>query len=681
MADSTLINQETGLAYYIRSEIYEPWKRERERLLEDKWQRNLSAYNAISDGYWKHEEAEGWRSDTFIQITKLKIMAAWSMVVDMLLQGGKIPFMLLPSPWDRVKLEELSGEQQRILEESLDDMTQLILQQMEDCNADKQLMRCAMSGAIYGEYIAKRYVHEIERRNYVAQSMAPMGYPDMQGQYTRYEKNAQMVAQPGWEYKSIWSIFRDLEMDDLQECVGVVERQLLSPYELRQKMNLPFYLARAAERAINEAPKKGTTEPADQSNTMSLPPWLREIDHRFKTIDYLEFWGRVPRVLVEEFEQTLDAPADYTIIQEVEDDGDEVEIMACLAGQEVVRYTRTVPNERPYYRGVWEEHLDHVDAIGVADNLKDIQKVLNGLVRAFEDNTRLASDVIIAFNDSMFGQWDRKIKPGLTLPSNEALDDVRKAFQQIVIQDTSQGTIAGIEYYERKADEQSMLPRIMQGDVAEKKKPDTLGELQLLYESAGKYLGGVIKNIDEALIEPLCRDFYEYNMEDPSVDPQTKGNFITKALGFTSFQNKVVRVQALMTFLSLLISSELLAGEGKLRDIMEEIAKATDLEPSQVLKSQDEKAEEQAAMLEARKRDAAEGLQVAEAMKQIETKFEAFMAEVKAELDIQKQAVKADLDMAKADQEHEQILEQQEQEAHLEVMVDARKPKSEKSNK
>jgi len=681
MADSTLINQETGLAYYLRNEIYEPWKRERERLIEGKWQANLNAFNAVSDSFWKHEEAEDWRSDTFIQLTKMKIMGAYSMVTDMQLQGGRFPLTYVPSPWDRVRLEQLTEQERRILLESLEDMTQLVLQQMQDCRAQKQLKRCMLSGGIYGEYFAKRFVHEIERRNFVAQSMAPEGYQDMQGQYTRYEKQVDMVTQPAWEYKSVWSIFRDLETDNLQEGVGVVERQLISPYELRQKMNLPFYLPQAAERAIKEAPKKGTTEPADQSNTMSLPPWLREIDHRFKTMDYLEFWGRVPRKIVEEFEQTLDEPADYTIVQDVEDDGDEVEIMACLAGLEIVRYTRTVPHERPFYRGVWEEHLDHVDATGVADNLKDVQKVLNGLVRAYEDNTKLSSDVIIAFHESMFAPWDKKIKPGLVLNPNESLDDVRKGLQQVVIQNTGEQCISGIEFYERKGDEQSMLPRIIQGDIAEKKKPDTLGEMQMLFESAGKYLGGVIRNADEDLIEPLGRDFYEYNMEDPNIDPSVKGNFIAKPLGFTSFQNKVVRINALMTYLSLLISSELLAGEGKLRGILEEIAKGTDLEPSQVLKSAEEKQADQEATLEARKRDAAEGLQVAEMVKAMETRFEKFMAEVKAQLDMEKQAAKAELDMAKAEQEHEYTLLEQDQEAHLEVMVDAHKPKPAKSTK
>jgi hypothetical protein len=277
---------------------------------------------------------------------------------------------------------------------------------------------------------------------------------------------------------------------------------------------------------------------------------------------------------------------------------------------------------------------------------------------------------------NQLGVWDGKFKPGLDIEAAESVEDVRKAIQQIIIAPVGDSCLAGIELFERYGDEQSMLPKIMQGDVAEKKKPDTLGELQLLYESAGKYLGGVIKNFDNYLIEPLGRDFYEYNMEDPNVDPSVKANLIAKALGFTSFQNKVVRVQALMTFLQLALSHEGMTGEIKIRDIMEEIAKGTDLEPSQVLKSKEEKDAEAEQMEAAREQEAQQGAQVAEMIKEIETKFMIMIEEAKAEFALQKQEEKHDdeIEMEILDHSHDM------EEKQLEGDLDLQQAKVKKSN-
>ena len=143
---------------------------------------------------------------------------------------------------------------------------------------------------------------------------------------------------------------------------------------------------------------------------------------------------------------------------------------------------------------------------------------------------------------------------------------------------------------ERYADEQSHIPKLSQGFAPDKQKPNTAFEMNQLLTNAGKYLGGVIKNQDEGLIEPIVNDMYQYNMEDP--ESKGKGNFIAKALGFTSFQDKVVRTRNLQQFLTILLSHQMTMQEGKIDGILEEVAKSMDLEKRQVLKSIKEKQEE-----------------------------------------------------------------------------------------
>jgi len=87
-------------------------------------------------------------------------------------------------------------------------------------------------------------------------------------------------------------------------------------------------------------------------------------------------------------------------------------------------------------------------------------------------------------------------------------------------------------------------------------------------------------------------------MKDPNIN-RGKGNYIAKALGFSSFENRVVRLHKTMQYLQLILSSEALMAESKLRPMLEEIAKMLDQNPETILKTPQEKQEEQKQMAEA----------------------------------------------------------------------------------
>lgn len=640
----------SGLGYYIKETLFGAWKKERQAI-EFEMQTNLDAFNAVVTGdFWKQGEAEGWRSDTFVQITKMKVMAAYSMVIDILLQGGKIPFTLKPSPWDMVVFEDLPEIQRKQIEDAMDDMKGLIQQQLVDCHADRQLMKTVMSAAIYGETYAKYFVHEVERTGFQQDSIR---------QWAPYRN---LVTSPAFEYVSNWAIYRDLETEDLQAGQGIIQRSMISPYELRQKMGGGYWIDDAIERAIAEADEPSQTQ--GSKDTSTLPPGLRNIQHRFKTMEHLEFWGRAPRILVEQFEKELkrstvkEASIQMFDFLDFEHDGDEVEIMAVMADDEVVRYSRNKPNSRPYYRTVWEIALDETSGTGVPKNLRSIQKVINGGVRAFEDNKKLSANVMAAVKRQFLPNWDGVIKPGAEIEISDECDDARKAIQQVVIQDVGQTLLDLIGIFERYADEASQLPKIMQGAMHEKQKPDTLGEISILQANAGKYLGGVIKNFDEGLIEPVVTDFYKYNMEDPGVK-KGKGNYIAKPLGFTSFQNQVVRLHKLMQGLSLVMSSEVLMAETKVREVLEEIWKAFDIDTAQVMKTPEEKQAEaqQRAEMEAQaeakaRRIVQEDAAMEEAAKDRDhqRKMEEIQAKIQGDIQKVEEKFEGDLVLKKLDQ-------------------------------
>jgi hypothetical protein len=233
--------------------------------------------------------------------------------------------------------------------------------------------------------------------------------------------------------------------------------------------------------------------------------------------------------------------------------------------------------------------LDEFDGIGVADNLRDSQKMVNAGVRNFIDNKALSGNVILGIDDDALkpGQTN-DVWPGKVF-NFEGGANISQAFKGIEIPDVGSSILELVFLFERYADEESNMPKIMQGDVAQKKKPDTLGEINILLQNAGKYMGQVMKNIDEGALEPVIEEFYEYNMQNPDYTG-AKGDFQVQALGFSSYQGKVIRAKSLQNLLVILYSDPtgMLLKESKPRSILEELVKTLDLDPDQFLLSEEE---------------------------------------------------------------------------------------------
>ncbi|MCX7010283.1 MAG: hypothetical protein NTY53_24095 [Kiritimatiellaeota bacterium] len=130
----------------------------------------------------------------------------------------------------------------------------------------------------------------------------------------------------------------------------------------------------------------------------------------------------------------------------------------------------------------------------------------------------------------------------------------------------------------------SMIPRIEQGQQTFELQ--TLGELKERLDKAGKYLGMVIQHYDR-LTEWAGLNFYRANMLNPNA-ASAMGSFKVKALGFTSFMNKTVRLKGLVDVLMLAKSDPDLKLMTRLKGLYTEIIKGYDVDPDQILKTAQE---------------------------------------------------------------------------------------------
>ena len=534
---------------------------------------------------WKIGEGQDWRSKTFIKTLKVKVFTAISMIADLLLQGGKIPFALKPSPYNPLGAESPEPPLEKDGAPAsgsgpTETMSDKINEQLADRKADRHYLRKLLSLGLYGDAWAKYTVAAIERDGFA---------PDPEtGAWQAFEYSDNV---PGWDFRSVWAIYPDLEVVDQQKGQGIIERALYSPFELRQKEGQKGYFDKAIDRIISEHEKNRTV-----SDTESLPPGQRSFSNRVRDLDCAIFWGRAPRKHVERFEKEANFKgfSDILTVDDPKDDGDEVEIKVEFLGDEVFCLQRNPSGWRPYTNAVWEIGFDEESSgTGIGENVKDVQIMLNGVVRAFEDNKKLTANVLLAIKERfMVPGAMESFSPGDKIPISETCDDVRKAVQQVTLQDVGQSLLSAFGLAQTLTDDVSQVPKIMQGTVLPKQKPDTLGEVNMLMDAAGKYLGLVLKNIDDGFIEPEISAIYKYNMRNPEYKGE-KANLIIHPTGFASFANKIKRAQTLQQLLTLILSNEVLMAEAKIRPHLTEIYKAQDVDPDEFLKSEQEKLEDQ----------------------------------------------------------------------------------------
>jgi hypothetical protein len=235
---------------------------------------------------------------------------------------------------------------------------------------------------------------------------------------------------------------------------------------------------------------------------------------------------------------------------------------------------------------MWEENIDGIGGRSISDNLVDIQRTLNGAIRSFEDTTKLIANFILAVKRRLVTNKSINdvVKNGGILELDEECGNIGEAVQQLVFQDITGPLTKAIDMFMGFADLSSNLPRAEQGQQSE--NAQTAYELQQRLDKSGKYLASVVRNFDR-IIKWLAEQFYDYNAGNMELDVQ-RIPAVVKPLGFTSFENRYLRVQRLIQMLTMALQNQTLERITKIKWLWEEIGKAQDLEADQFIKTTEE---------------------------------------------------------------------------------------------
>ncbi len=558
---------EAELVGYLSS-LYKDFAENR-RILEPEWERNIRAYS-MTEGYdvkqklgvgnkKNAKDKKDWRSKSVTDLTRVKTNAGKILVCDVLLVGGEIPMLIKENRMHGNLIEQIIGENTDssadITAEKENDSTEfmkrLIKEQLAKANADVALQECVKSAAIYGEGISRIYTETFRNQVFTP---SENGWAE------------QEVAIEGLKMRnvSVWHFFTDMEDRDIQNNLGIFERRMMShadvirTFSKDDPINIPGAveeLKRAIANSENES---------DGTGKDNEPPYMKAISKRKKTLEVLEFWGRVPRKYLDKYRDSTDES--------------DIEVMAVLVENTLVRFAEVEKGNRPYVRISWENPTDDIRGTGIADACSPAQQSLDSVIRLIEDNKKITCNAAIATQDRFFVNKNDsgELFPGKQIRINSGCDDVRKAIQPIVFPDVGRGGFDLLQHYKESGAEASMIPEIAHG--VSPSSANTAYEVSVRNEKAGKYISDVVRGIDDNWIEPVGRFFYRWNMLDPDVPDLFKGAFEIQAMGFASYNDRVLRMNALKEMLTLCLSNEMIGQMVNIKALLEEWMKTNDLD-------------------------------------------------------------------------------------------------------
>ena len=573
-------------------QFYKDWSDERQDL-EDIWSMSYDAYRGdYSSGNlekWKQLEGTTWRSKVFVRLTKMKVIAAVAQIEDIYFQNGQLPYSILPTPIS----EDMSGMflPPEEAEARAKGMSKKIDDILTETNAAQKEMMAILELAIYGMSIIEAPIlREKTRMRYQMQVPPLVGMADMilgtqlTQKYARHILVPETVLLPAIEHNNLWDYFWDPEGEDLQRGQGVIKRVWMTPGMLRTYMNFPGFDKQAILKVIGKvSDRKGSSESNEG-------PGREKLRNKRRTIQVLNFCGRMP---VSDLENTK-------LWDEKEKEGKEREIVSVIAEDEVIYQPSKNPwsgNMRPHHLAVWEAVPHEIKGVGIPENLKDSQMMVNSGYRCFIDNKALSGNVLMSGNPrNLAPGQNRTVYPGKFFELAEHIQDARMGIMFFSPPDVGDGLLELINLAERFADQESNLPKFLEGEKSVG-DPKTAYAFSKLVENANKALGKVVRNIDSGHTESIVTSLYHWIMvTDP--DESIKGDYTCKASGFDIYKDRIIQGESLQMFLAFMLSSEMLSEWPNVPWFLSEIAKKRNIDPDLALRKVEEIIADRAAKIE-----------------------------------------------------------------------------------
>ena len=568
---------------------------------EQRWIQAYRNYRGIYGPDVQFSSTE--KSKVFVKVTKTKVLAAYGQIADVLFGGNKFPISIDPTRLpdnveevvnfetnpDQVKANEsmpdlLPGETYQEFRERLaglektlapvidkvkpgyaktptspqffpaevaaKKMEKKIHDQLEESHAKKHLRAAAFESALFGTGIMKGpFAVDKEYANW-----------DEEGNYSPVFKTI-----PQTTSVSIWNFYPDPDAATMEEAEYVIERHKMSRSQLRALKNRPYFRQNAIDNALRlgESYTKEWWEQVMEDDSQ---------ESKSERFEVLEFWGFVDTEILEQ--QDIDIPKDLR-------DSEQLSVNVWICNGQVLRLVMNpfTPAYIPYFAAPYEMNPYSIFGVGIAENMDDTQTLMNGFMRMAVDNAALSGNLLIEVDETNLvpGQ-DLSVYPGKVFRRQGGAPG--QAIFGTKFPNVSNENMQMFDKARVLADESTGFPSFAHGQTGVSGVGRTASGISMLMSAANGSIRNVVKNIDDYLLAPLGKAFFNFNMQF-DFDKEIKGDLEVKARGTESLMANEVRSQRLMQFLQV-VQNPALAPFARMDYIVREIAKSMDLDPDKV---------------------------------------------------------------------------------------------------
>ena len=600
---------------------------------ESRW---LTAYHNYRGLYGKNVRfRESEKSRIFVKVTKTKVLAAFGQLVDVVFGANKFPIGVtetkvpegvsefarveepgietsLPaatedtSPEDNpydigyegdgrvlkpgatfatgkfedIKLDKVAKEKDMLKEgpslnpqilqispaqEAARRMEKIIHDQIEESNGASEIRNALFESALFGTGIVK----------------GPFNFNKTLHKWTEGDNNSRdyspiNVRVPRLEFVSIWDFFPDPNATSINEAEYIFHRHRMNRTQLRGLNKMPYFNKEAIRECLMLGPNY-----IEKEYEQELKDDNRTEDYGASQFEVLEYWG----VMDAEYCRQVGME-----IPEEIDDLDEVQINAWVCNGKMLRSVVNpfTPFRIPYQAFSYEKNPYSFFGIGVAENMDDSQKIMNGHARMAIDNLALSGSVVFDVDETaLVSGQSMEIYPGKVFRRQAGVPGT--AINGLKFPNTTIENMQMFDKFRQLADEQTGIPSYSHGQTGVQSMTRTASGMSMLLGAASLNIKTVIKNLDDFLLKPLGEAYFQWNMQFLDSKLGVEGDLEIRATGTNSLMQKEVRSQRLTMFLQT-AANPAVAPFIKMSKLISELAYSLDLDPDELMNDPEEAA-------------------------------------------------------------------------------------------
>jgi hypothetical protein len=444
-------------------------------------------------------------------------------------------------------------------------MEKLIHDQIEESNGSSEIRNSLFEASLFGTGIIK----------------GPFNFSKTLNRWEEDESgnrayNPLVVRVPRIEFVSIWDFFPDPNATNIAECEYIFHRHKMNRTQLRSLAKLPYFDKDAIREALEIGP-----DYIEKDYETALKDDQRTEANGSEQFEVLEYWG----VMDAEYARQvgMDIPDEI-------DNLDEVQINAWICNGKMLRSVINpfTPFRLPYHSFPYERNPYSFFGIGVAENMDDSQKIMNGHARMAIDNLALSGSVVFDVDETaLVGGQSMEIYPGKIFRRQAGMPG--QAINGIKFPNTTQENLQMFDKFRQLADEQTGIPSYSHGQTGVQSMTRTASGMSMLLGAASLNIKTVIKNLDDFLLKPMGESYFQWNMQFLETQLGIKGDLEVKATGTNSLMQKEVRSQRLTMFLQT-AQNPAIAPFIKMNKLISELAYSLDLDPEELINDPEEAA-------------------------------------------------------------------------------------------